>query len=231
MICYAFPLAHEAAECTERESFAIGRLHCTLGNLGGRHVLIARVGMGQERAAEHTRMVFQYFRPKALVLAGYGGALVPQLKLGQIVISRNYSSDVLLPFLRLVAGFDFAEFYTADEIAGTLAERTRCANTSRAQVIEMETAAVAAVVAERGIPFLAVRVISDELRTDLPTEALAAGFDPEAGRPTPVRLATHLATHPRQFKPFKEFVRNLGTARKSLTSFMSLLNRELPAGW
>ena len=99
MICYAFPVAHEAelllAKCTQRESFSIGPVACTLGNLGARQMVIAQVGMGQARARESIQTVFRYFRPKAVVLAGYGGALVPQLKLGQIIVStisppRNY---------------------------------------------------------------------------------------------------------------------------------------------
>ena len=90
MICYAFPVAHEAElllkKCTQRESFSIGRLPCTLANLGARQILVAarRHGPGA-LAREHAKVVFRYFRPKAVVLAGYGGALVPQLKLGQVI--------------------------------------------------------------------------------------------------------------------------------------------------
>jgi len=84
MICYAFPLAHEASdllkECTQKEQFSIGGLHCTLANFRGRPILVALVGMGQIQAAENAAAIFMYFRPKALVLAGYGGALVPQMR-------------------------------------------------------------------------------------------------------------------------------------------------------
>ena len=51
MICFAFPLAHEAESlvklCGQKDQFQIDGVHCTLGNLGRRtNVLIARVGMG-----------------------------------------------------------------------------------------------------------------------------------------------------------------------------------------
>ena len=47
MICYAFPLAHEAKlllkACAKKESFRVGQLPCTLGELDGRSVLVALV--------------------------------------------------------------------------------------------------------------------------------------------------------------------------------------------
>jgi adenosylhomocysteine nucleosidase len=235
MICYAFPVAHEAElvleKCTQRESFAIGPMTCTLGNLGPRQIVVAQVGMGQARARDSIQAVFRYFRPKAVVLSGYGGALVPQLKLGQVLVSTNFTSEELLPFLRLLSGFDFAAFCTTEEIAGTPEKRDWYAQSMKAQVIDLETAAVADFVRTREIPFLAVRVISDEYKTVLPSAALAAGFDPALNRPTPVRLLKHLALHPREMRPFKEFVANLGIARRMLTTFLEQVNNELPRGW
>jgi nucleoside phosphorylase len=235
MICFAFPLAHEAElvlkQCTEKESFSIGSLQCTLGNFGSRRVLIALIGMGEAAAADNTGTIFEYFRIKAFVLAGYGGALVPPLKVGQVVISNNYSSEAVLGFLRLLSGFDFASFCTVDEVIGTPEGRETCARSSNCQVADMETAVVAELVGERHIPFLAVRVISDEFAHVLPVGALAAGFDAAQGRATPVRLLSYLAAHPAEFTPFKNFVQGLPAARRNLTKFLDQLNTELPGHW
>jgi nucleoside phosphorylase len=232
MICYAFPLAHEAEPllklCTQKETFSIGSLRCTLGNFRDRQVLITLLGMGQEQAGNHAEIVFRYFRPKIFVLAGYGGALLPQLKVGQVTVSTNYSSTDVLPFLRMLSNFDFAGFCTADGIAATPAERDKYARSSKREVIEMETAAVAAVVHVREIPFIAVRVISDGYADVLPVRALAAGFDPARGRATPLRLLGHLALHWRDIPPFIRFVRNLSAARRNLTRFLQHLHDDLP---
>jgi adenosylhomocysteine nucleosidase len=235
MICYAFPLAHEAHEflksCTQKESFSIGQLHCTLGNLGERSILITQVGMGQVRAEENMEAIFHYFRPRAVVLAGYGGALSPQLKVGQVIMSTNFSSEEVLPFLRLLTGFDFGGFCTSDELADTKEKRDQYARSSQSQVIEMETSAVADVVRSRSIPFIAVRVISDDYQQVLPTRALAAGFNAREGRPTPFRLLGYLAMHPGDIAPFKKFVSGLLPARRNLTNFLKELNTELPSSW
>ena len=90
---------------------------------------------------------------------------------------------------------------------------------------------VANVVGAHQIPFLAVRVISDDYHQVLPAGALAAGFDPALGQATPLRLLAYLSTHPREIGPFKKFVTGLSGARRNLTKFLEQLNQELPASW
>jgi len=235
MICFAFPLAHEASlllkHCTEKESFSINGLSCTLGNVGSRRVLVARIGMGEAAAGDNTHTLFEYFRLKAVVLAGYGGSLVAPLKVGQVVISSNFTSEAVLGFLRLLSGFDFATFCTIDEIAATPEQREAYARETNGQVADMETEAVAQVVNERGIAFLAVRVISDEYQQVLPVGALAAGFDARMGHATPLRLLGYLATHPGEVAPLRKFVGGLSLARRNLTRFLEQLNNDLPTSW
>jgi len=194
-------------------------------------VLIALIGMGEAAAADNTATIFEYFRVKAVVLAGYGGALVPPLKTGQIVISNNFSSEAVLGFLRLLSGFDFASFATVDEVVGTPAARDAYAQSTNSQVADMETGVVAEMVGERQVPFLAIRVISDEYKDVLPIGALAAGFDVGKGRATPFRLLGYLMMHPKEFMPFKKFVQGLTRARRNLTAFLEQLNNELPGQW
>jgi adenosylhomocysteine nucleosidase len=235
MICYAFPLAHEAGlllkHCTEKESFSIDDLHCTLATFGKRRVLVALIGMGEASAGKNTEAVFEHFRLKGFVLAGYGGALVPPLKVGQVVVSANFTSEAVLGFLRILSGFDFASFCTIDEVAGTPEKRDSYAQATNCQVADMETEAVAGIVREREVPFMAVRVISDDYQQVLPIGALTAGFDAPKGRATPLRLLGYLATRPGEIKPFSHFVKGLSFARKKLTTFLEQLNKELPASW
>jgi nucleoside phosphorylase len=232
MICYAFPLEHEAEPllklCTQKETFFIGRLRCTLANFRDRQILVALIGLGRERAGEQTETIFHFFRPKIFVLAGYGGALIPQLEVGHVTVSNNFTSTEVMPFLKLLSNFDFATFCTADEIAATPAERDRYARGAKGQVIDMETRAVADVVHPREIPFIAVRVISDEYSHVLPVRALTAGFDPQRGCATPWRLLVHLALHWGEIPSFVRFVRNLGVARRSLLRFLQQLHDDLP---
>jgi adenosylhomocysteine nucleosidase len=63
-----------------------------------------------------------------------------------------------------------------------------------AQAVDMESAAVAAVAAARGLPFIALRAIVDELHDTIPA-ALQAGID-TWGRPRPFNLIAVLGRRP-----------------------------------
>jgi adenosylhomocysteine nucleosidase len=235
MICYAFATRHEGKDFVEalasKDEFVLGSLRCVIGVLQQRQVLVAYVGMGLDRSAANMEAVFQYFRPKAVVLSGYGGALVPQLKRKQVVMSNNYTTEEVLPFVRLLSGFDFGRFCSTDEVVSTPQRRAEYASATDCQIVDMETAPVAELVHGREIPFIAVRVISDEFQDPLPAGALAAGYDPETDEPCPFGLTGYLLTHPGQIGAFRKFASGLPAARKELTRFILELTEELPKGW
>lgn len=235
MICFAFAVPHEGEELikhlTDADDFEIGSLKCVTGRLEGRHVLIAFIGMGMQNATYHMDLIFQFFRLRAVVLAGYGGALVPQLKKGQIVLSENFTSEEVLSFLKLLPGFSIARFVTADEVVATPERKAQYVEATQSQVVDMETAAVAEQAVARQLPFIAVRVISDQAEETLPAGALAAAFDMTLNRPTPTKLVFYFLTHPGQIKPFKAFVQSLPACRHSLTQFILQLTEELPKSW
>ncbi len=105
-------------------------------------------------------------------------------------------------------------------MVGTPEDREAVAEATEAHVCDMETAVVANVVAERAIPFLAVRAISDDYQHVLPMEALAAAFNASLNTPTPGRLLARLATHPGEIRPMLQFIGNLSLARRNLTNFL-----------
>lgn len=235
MICYAFAVPFEGQDLvnklTEAESFTLGNLGCVVGKLGHRTVLVAFIGMGLTNAAVNTQVIFDHFRLKAFILAGFGGGLVPQLKRGQVIVSDNFTHEEVKQFVRLLPDFNFANFCSTDEVVSTPQRKTEYADATQCQVVDMETAAVAEIVQSREKPFIAVRAISDELNDQLPTAALAAGFDAEANKPTPVRLVLYCLLHPWDIKPFKHFVESLPPVRANLTRFILQLTNELPSSW
>jgi adenosylhomocysteine nucleosidase len=234
MIAFLFPFRNEGeelvAKMTEIEDFFIGDTLCLTGKLEDRSVVIMFTGMGMEAARHAAKRLIEFFRVKAVVLAGYGGALVPQLKRGQIVLSHNHTTEEVLQFVRFIPGFSFTSFYSSDVVLKTAQHKSTVAQATECQVVDMETAAVAEVILPRQLPFIAVRVISDEL-TDVVPEAVSHAYSVEKQCVTPGKLAWYFLWHPRQIKHFKIFVSNLKPVRHNLTKFLLMLNKELPKGW
>ena len=220
MIGLAFALEHEAAgllpELQGADRFLVRDLICHTGTLHGQPVVVAIVGMGAATAGRRAAVLAEHFALEVVVLAGYAGALTPGLKRNTPVLAANYLSPAAEPWAARLGPVARAALHSAAEVAGTPEARRRLAEAGYAMV-DMETAAVAAALAPRAIPFLPLRVISDEAGDVLPTAALAASFDLEKQKPAVLPLLAHLLRHPSQIGPFATFVRHLGPARAALT--------------
>ena len=104
-----------------------------------------------------------------MLTCGFAGGLNPDLKLGEIVFELS-THNVQLSTRLLAAGAKPATFFCADRIATTVAEKKKLRDETGADAVEMESAAIHAVCAERGIPCATVRVISDTANEDLPLD-------------------------------------------------------------
>jgi len=151
------------------------------GECGGKLVALTVAGMGRGAARRGTQLLLDGHRPQWVVSAGYGGALDPALRRNDVVLpdevideaGARFRIDVALPPGPADRRFGTGRLVTVDRLIMTAAEKAALRSRFGADVVDMETAAVAAVCHERGVRFLALRVISDEAGVDLPREVLA----------------------------------------------------------
>ncbi|MDD4932518.1 MAG: nucleoside phosphorylase [Methylacidiphilaceae bacterium] len=220
MIGIAFAVKHEAKEFLaaldkKRWGKEPSASLCT-GQLREKEVAVAIIGMGRERAARGTEQLLREFSVRLLVLAGYAGALRPQIKRGQVAVASNYLdagsalwfSGGEVPELRIA---------TADAVVGDPESRRKLAEATGADLVDMETDAVASIARSRGVPFVSLRVVTDDFEDRLPVDAIAAAWESEGGRIRPIPLALHLVTHPAEIGPLLRFARFLPEARHRLT--------------
>jgi len=152
-------------------------------------------GMGAE-AADRAAAAVLAGGPRAVVAAGFCGALDPGLRVGDLVAAEAVADEdgarfPADPALLAAAPGRRGVMVTARRLARTPADRARLDGLA----VDLESAAIARRCAEAGVPFLALRAVTDEVGHVLPD------FDRlmnAAGQLTPGLGLVHFALHPRQ---------------------------------
>jgi nucleoside phosphorylase len=231
VLALLFPTAYECELFCKKlrnpRSESIDSLHLTEGEFEGQTLIVAVIGIGPRLSAERTRLLLSHKKVDTVVLAGFGGALIPAIHRGQILVAAPHSTPALVDYIKLLPGFDIARVHTHDTVVAKASDKKALAESTRCQIVDMETSAVANVVHQYQIELLVIRCISDESHEDLPAELLAKGYDYEKGEPTPKRMALHLLLHPVQGRQLKHFLDTLDEPRKRLTRFIETIVKEL----
>jgi len=150
-----------------------------------RNCLLVQSGMGIRRAMDATHALLAATSPQFLVSFGVAGAVKDDLQVGDVVFASHtclLEKGIPSQFQRLALFSDAARQAAAQAlqvrgarlVSGT-AITTRGSQAVQLQpermaypVLEMETAGIARVAAEEGIPLLALRAVSDGPRVPIP---------------------------------------------------------------
>lgn len=165
-----------------------GHTRLTVGHIGTAEVAIAKSGIGKVNAALATRDIIDHFRPDAVVSTGVAGGTGSRAGILDVVVADRLAyHDVWCgPGTEPCVPDGFAAYFTADPALLSLAalapregvfrglvcsgdsfisRAEEVAEIRRKQpdvmAVEMESTAIAHVCAAEGIPFVAVRVVSD----------------------------------------------------------------------
>lgn len=187
--------------------------------------MVAHLGVGPVAAAREARSLLSGAgKPRLLISTGFAGGLDPQLRVGDLVVARNFSSPDVCARAEALAGsmslrLTFGTLVTRDTAIESTADKLALARETGALAVDMETAAVHEACVSAGVPMLALRAISDEATTPLPVP-FDDWFDLERQRPRPWSLVKYLARHPQKILPFCRFVRGLAPARRAMADFL-----------
>jgi adenosylhomocysteine nucleosidase len=148
-------------------------------------ISVLQSGPGAERAAKSAAAALAA-GAEALVSCGFAGGLEPTLHSGAVVVPRrvttpegaSYGSDAAwrgaaASALRAELAVSDGDLLCVPAALTTPAAKLAAAATYRAAAADMESAAIAAVAARAGTPFLALRVIVDAAADALPADAEA----------------------------------------------------------
>ncbi len=187
----------------------VGNTHIIEGWIAGGEVRVAWGGVGSVRAAETARALASDERVQALVSVGYAGAAHPSLRTGMLVIAdgawhsngmSREESEWLPCDPGIVRRIDSAAgrlglerrvgpFATVDRLISLAAEKKKIHEAFGAVAVEMESASVGRAARDLGLPWGAVRTISDDAVKDLPAEAFLREWRKRGSFARGVRMA------------------------------------------
>jgi adenosylhomocysteine nucleosidase len=206
--------------------------HSTCKN---KEVLTVQTGIGRVMVERALNPILAAHQANTLISIGFGGALTAKLGVGDLVVCTSVvphdgaDGGPLAPYVadeRLVkcaAGAVanlkclLGKGVTVARLASNAVEKRALRDKVGAEVCEMEDYWVARAASARKIPFLAVRVVYDELNTMLPD------YESMVDRNGNVRLGattSHILTHPGQLFNAWAAYRNYSRAKDSLSTFL-----------
>jgi adenosylhomocysteine nucleosidase len=147
------------------------------GEYAGKIVAVSIAGMGRAAARRATDVLVAGHRPRWVISAGFAGALNPAYARNDLVLAREvidrdggcYAVE-LPPGLAANVKYSTGRLLTVDQLVLRAAEKDELHRTYQADLVDMESSAVAAICREQLVRFLAIRVISDDAHGDLPAE-------------------------------------------------------------
>jgi len=160
-----------------------------------------------------------------LMSFGIAGALAPDLRPGDVVISAEVVSvghrwtaaehfqTRVAALARQIGAFEGAVF-GAGAILATEAEKSRAWRDTGALAVDLESDVVARIASQAGIPFLVARTIADTACRELPPAALIPLS--EAGTPNLARVLGSVLRRPRQLATL------IGLARETRMALSAL---------
>ena len=150
------------------------------GVYDGIRVVIVEAGTGQARARRATLALHEAHHPGWSLSCGFAGGLKAGLKRGDIVVGTSLAAanqpEIQLDFQMPAdpaRGRYVGRLLTVDEIVRTAIDKQRLGTEFEALAVDMESYAVAACCKELHQRFFAVRVLSDDAETDLPSEVMS----------------------------------------------------------
>ena len=215
LVFYAFAreIAPFKRRLRNRAPLALDGLHGFRAEIGGKEFAVIGHGIGHRRATEAARRAFDLMPGAELVIGtGVVGALSSGLKPGDLVLSDRVltihtdstlaeeGTAVSDAHLRAVGrsltsariAYSTGAILTSHRVLATGAEKRRAKESTGAIAVDMETAAMAAEAAARGLPFVAIRAVLDEVDD----EVVGAAMADEDGNVRPLAATSYLIRNP-----------------------------------
>jgi adenosylhomocysteine nucleosidase len=233
MIAITFALPAESAEflrCLRDKSRADRNdIRTIRGKVADRTVEVLHTGVGErvcrQRMAKFLSATGRIRRGEQdqhfdyLISAGFAGGLNDRLKVGDLLLARNFSTLLSTENRSSLSSLPIhiADLLTVPALINSGEDRNKLALTSGAVAVDMETEFIARACAAHGVPLLSLRIVSDTPKEFFPAPADVL-FDIERQQTQMLKLATYFFAHPHRVPRLVQFARRIARARKILAN-------------
>lgn len=179
-------------------SKSYGELSVLAGELGGQPVVAHVTGMGTKLAAEGTTNLLDAVHPSRVVVFGITGAVTAETQLGTLAFPEVVIDAATGRAHRhepLGLGEHRGVLWTTDVI--TTAAELPALLERGVVALDMETASVAHVCEQRGVPWCVIRAYSDRA-TDGSVDDELFHLSKQDGTPDPKAVVRYVLRHPRK---------------------------------
>ncbi len=245
LLFYAFAreIAPFKRRLHNRTPLALDALHGFRAEIGGKEFAVVGHGIGHQRATETARRAFDMMPgPELTIGTGVVGALSSGLKPGDLVLAdrvltihangqvAEQVTTVGDAHIRAVgrslasAGLAYSTgaILTSHRVLATGAEKRRAKTSTGAIAVDMETAAIAAEASVRGLPFVAIRAVLDEVDAEI----FGAEMADEDGNVKPLAATSFLLRNPATMLKLPRMIRNLSRATAAIADALMAIAHE-----
>ena len=169
-------------------------------------------GIGYEAGKRAAKAVIECAKPSVLIATGLAGGLEPEWTLGRTMVAAEVVDEAT--GRRFKTAYGKGTVVSSREIARA-AKKQELATRFAADLVDMEGAAVAEVAEAHGLPFLAVKAVSDEMDFELPP---LQGFVDATGGFQSARFGFWAAWHPQWWSAIVQLKKRSDVAAEKLAA-------------
>jgi nucleoside phosphorylase len=241
LVFYAFAREVGAFKRRVSERTTLGHegLRGFRGHNGGKTFSVVGHGIGRKRATETARRAFDSIAGVELVIGtGVVGALSRELKPGDLILAdRIFANGVEGESAEQVAvssdahrgavgkslsaaglNYTTGAILTTDRVL-TTGEKRGAKESIDAIVVDMESAAIAVEAAARGLPFVVLRAVLDEVDD----EVVGAEMVDDEGDVDPLAATAYLVRNPGSVLKIPRMIRNLSRATTAIADALEAI--------
>jgi adenosylhomocysteine nucleosidase len=208
------------------------------GKYGDKDIVLGQTGIGKRRVESAVEFILSNYPATAVVSFGVSGALVEELKAGDIVLGKTLCSkeedqtgksifmnpvysdaDMISTAVEVrgeTAGLFQVNSVTTRIPVGNPVEKLALGTAYDAKIVDMESYWIGRIASSRNIPFLSIRAVSDCAGDSLPPFDRFLGPDELYMK----KAILYFLIHPAELGKLFHLYRKTRKAEKNLTAFM-----------